>query len=648
MGSCGDAIVRKVRIEEKQMNKNQKKDLIKIVLAAAFYVAAELMEHFTQAGEYIIIGLFLVSYVIVGYGPVSKAVRNIMNGQIFDENFLMTVATVGALALRQWDEAVAVMLFYSVGELFEEIAVDRSRKSISDLMDISPDYANKITESGEEKVDPYDIEPGDMILVKPGEKVPLDGVVVEGSSTVDTSALTGESLPRNIDEGMDITSGFVNLSGLLKIRVTSRFEESTVAKILDLVENAGSKKADVEKFITKFARYYTPAVVFAALALALLPPLLFSQPWSEWIYRALLFLVISCPCALVISVPLAFFGGIGAASKNGMLVKGSNYLEAVSNVKTVVFDKTGTLTTGSFEVSRICPADNRKVEELLEIAAYAENYSSHPISLSIKEAWKKTGNKIDETRIGDVKEHAGRGVTAVIDGIEYSAGNRRLMDDLGLADALPEGEDAAGEAETIIYIASTGPAFLGYIALSDVIKTDSAEALRGLGELGVHDTVMLTGDLEAIAGRVAGDLGISKHYSELLPQDKVRIFEEIISTSNGNVVFVGDGLNDAPTLARADVGIAMGGAGSQAAIEAADIVIMDDAPSKIPAIMRIARKTQHIAKQNVVFALAVKGVVLLLGAIGIANMWMAVFADVGVAVLCILNSMRMISMRGQK
>lgn len=645
------------------MNKNQKKDLIKIVLAAAFYAAAELMEHFTSTEEYIIIALFLVSYAIVGYGPVSKAARNILNGQIFDENFLMTVATVGALALRQWDEAVAVMLFYSVGELFEDIAVDRSRKSISDLMDISPDYANKITGSGEEVVDPYDIEPGDLILVKPGEKVPLDGVVVEGSSTVDTSALTGESLPRNIDEGMDITSGFVNLSGLLKIRVTSRFEESTVAKILDLVENAGSKKADVEKFITKFARYYTPAVVFAALALALLPPLLFSQPWSEWIYRALLFLVISCPCALVISVPLAFFGGIGAASKNGILVKGSNYLEAVSDVKTVVFDKTGTLTTGSFEVSRICPADENddrrtagsqdgvkddRELRLLKIAAYAENYSTHPISVSIKEAWKETGNEIDETRISEVKEIAGRGVTAVIDGAQYSAGNRRLMEDLGLEDVLPGCKDGAGEAETIIYIASGGPEFLGYIALSDVIKPDSADALIGLRDLGVCDTVMLTGDLESIAGRVAGDLGISKHYSELLPQDKVAKFEEIISTANGKVAFAGDGLNDAPTLARADVGIAMGGAGSQAAIEAADIVIMDDAPSKIPAIIRIARKTQNIAKQNVIFALAVKAVVLLLGAFGIANMWMAVFADVGVAVLCILNSMRMISMRKQK
>lgn len=642
------------------MNRNQKKDLIKIAAAVCFYIAAELVSHFgtPSYAHYIHIGLFLVAYAIVGYGPVTKAVRNILRGQVFDENFLMTVATVGALALRQWDEAVAVMLFYAVGELFEEIAVDRSRKSITELMDIRPDYANLLTENGEKTVDPYDVAVGDMILVKPGEKVPLDGIVTEGNSTLDTSALTGESVPRDIEPGMDITSGFINISGVLKIKVASTFDESTVAKVLDLVENSGSKKAQVEKFITRFARYYTPAVVFSAIALAVIPPVFFSQSWSDWIYRALLFLVISCPCALVISVPLAFFGGVGAASKAGVLVKGSNYLEALSKIDTAIFDKTGTLTTGKFQVTNILPAAADK-RTLLGIAAHAEAYSNHPISLSIKEAW---GKPVDESIVSDVTELSGKGITAVIEGRTFHAGNARLMNETGIPQSVIDGSfsdissDELSAAGTFIHIAEEKAeendvkniVYLGCIVLSDVVKPDAAEALAMLKAEGVRRTVMLTGDTEAIAGAVAGRLGVDEYHSELLPQDKVDLAEKLISTADGKVIFTGDGINDAPTLARADVGIAMGGAGSQAAIEAADIVIMDDSLSKISVVMNIARRTQRIAKENVVFALSVKGIVLLLGAIGIANMWMAVFADVGVAVIAILNSMRMLTVGKRK
>ena len=600
------------------MNRNQKKDLIKIAAAVCFYIAAELVSHFGTSpyAHNIHIGLFLVSYAIVGYSPVTKAVRNILRGQVFDENFLMTVATVGALALRQWDEAVAVMLFYAVGELFEEIAVDRSRKSITELMDIRPDYANLLTENGEKTVDPYDVAVGDMILVKPGEKVPLDGIVTEGSSALDTSALTGESVPRDIEPGMDITSGFINISGVLKIKVTSTFDESTVAKVLDLVENSGSKKAQVEKFITRFARYYTPAVVFSAIALAVIPPVFFSQSWSDWIYRALLFLVISCPCALVISVPLAFFGGVGAASKAGVLVKGSNYLEALSKIDTAIFDKTGTLTTGKFQVTNIAPAaaDERT---LLGIAAHAEAYSNHPISLSIKDAW---GEPVDENIVSDVTELSGKGITAVIEGRMFHVGNARLMNETGISQSVIDesfsdiSADELSAAGTFIYVAeekaeendAKNIIYLGCIVLADVVKPDAAEALAMLKAEGVRRTVMLTGDTEAIAGAVAGRLGVDEYHSELLPQDKVDLAEKLISTADGKVIFTGDGINDAPTLARADVGIAMGGAGSQAAIEAADIVIMDDSLSKISVVMNIARRTQRIAKENVVFALSVR------------------------------------------
>ena len=646
------------------MNKEQKKDLTKIIIALLLFILAELISHFPdfaafapltglEYGGYVPVALFLISYAIVGFEPVSNAVRNILRGQVFDENFLMSVATIGALALKQWDEAVAVMLFYSVGELFEDIAVDRSRKSITELMDIRPDYANLVTEEGEQTVDPYDIEPGDIILVKPGEKVPLDGLVVDGSSTLDTSALTGESMPRPIEEGMDITSGFINLTGVIKIKVTSTFDESTVSKVLDLVENSGSKKAQVEKFITKFARYYTPAVVFSAIALAIIPPLFFSQPWGEWIYRALLFLVISCPCALVISVPLAYFGGVGAASKTGVLVKGSNYLEALSSIETAIFDKTGTLTTGTFKVTEIQNDSGGEYsdEEILKIAAHAEAYSTHPISVSIRQEWN---GDIDENIITDLREISGKGIAAGIDGKQCYVGNARLMEEFGLsADTNPAAGDTAsapGSSEspdnssTIIHIACEDR-YLGRIMLSDVVKEDAAIALSRLKEMGVKKNIMLTGDLEAIAKKVAGQLGIDEYHSQLMPQDKVTAAEKIIDESSGNVVFVGDGINDAPTLARADVGIAMGGAGSQAAIEAADIVIMDDSPSKIASVMNIARRTQKIAKQNVIFALAVKAAVLILGAVGIANMWMAVFADVGVAILAILNSMRMLMKR---
>lgn len=629
------------------MNKGQKKDLIRIIISAAFYAAGMIISHIVSfpGDNYVMIALFLISYVIVGYKPISKAARNIMNGQIFDENFLMTIATAGALALQQWDEAVAVMLFYSVGELFEDYAVDHSRRSISDLMDLAPDRANRITEDGEESVDPYDIVPGDIIIVRPGEKVPLDGIITEGSATVDTSALTGESAPRYLSEGMQITSGFISISGMLKIEVTSAFEESTVAKILDLVENSGSKKAKVEKFITRFARYYTPAVVFSAIALAIIPPLFFSQEWNVWIYRALLFLVISCPCALVISVPLAFFGGVGAASRAGVLVKGSNYLETMADIDTVIFDKTGTLTNGTFTVSEVLPSENSdddpviSKDELLRLAAHAEDNSNHPIALSIRDAYKGDVNKQD---ISSVTEIPGKGVSVLFEDKQIYAGNSRLMEDLGIT--VPDSVIAG----TYIYMAQSyekedvSCQYLGSIILTDTIKEDAFTAITRLRQMGVKKTVMLTGDLDDVSRQVAEKLSIDECYSQLMPQDKVDLAEQIIENDTGKVAYTGDGINDAPVLARADIGIAMGGAGSQAAIEAADIVIMDDSPSKIASVMEIAGKTGRIARQNVIFALAVKALILILGAIGIANMWLAVFADVGVAVLAILNSMRML------
>lgn len=594
--------------------------LIRVIIGGVLFVAGELVSSSTAS-----IVLFLAAYIIAGYSVLWEAVRNIIHGQVFDENFLMSLATIGALFLRQWDEAVGVMLFYLVGTLFEDLAVDKSRKSIADLMNIRPDYATLLMDGVEETVDPYDVNIGDIILIKPGEKVPLDGVVTEGSGTLDTSALTGESLPKEIFPGEEIISGCININGLLQVKVTSVFEESTVSKILDMVENAGSKKAKVEKFITRFAKYYTPIVVAAAVLLAVLPPLILGHSWSDWIYRALLFLVISCPCALVISVPLSFFAGVGVASKAGVLVKGSNYLEALAAADTIIFDKTGTLTTGSFSVTHAHgPAD------LLELAAHAEAYSPHPISKSIEEAH---GQPIDKNRIEEAVEIPGKGLRAQVDGKTVHAGNERLMIDLGIEN-IP-----VDQLSTLVHVAVNGK-YYGYIALSDTLKPDAKTAVSNLHRMGVQHTVMLTGDRAVIGESRGKELGIQRIYSELLPEDKVRITEKIIEESKGKVAFVGDGINDAPVLARADIGIAMGGLGSQAAIEAADIVIMDDSPSKIALVMAIGRKTLGIAKQNVIFALTVKAIVLLLGALGFASMWAAVFADVGVSVLAILNSMR--------
>ncbi len=672
------------------MQKKQKIKLIRVALSGILFVCGVFLPLPTW-GSLIVL---MVSYLAAGYDTLWTAVRNICHGQVFDENFLMALATIGAIGLRDYKEAVFVMLFYLVGTIFEEYAVNKSRGSISELMDIRPDYANLLRSGKEEQVDPYDVAIGDMILIKPGERVPLDGVIVDGHSTLDTSALTGESLPRDVEAGQEISSGCVNLSGVLKVKVSSEFDDSTVAKILDMVENAGSKKAKLEKFITRFARYYTPIVVIAAALLAILPPLLMSsQTFSEWISRALTFLVISCPCALVISVPLALFGGIGGASKSGILVKGSNYLEALASVDTVIFDKTGTLTTGTFKVSRIqgaaCAAD-----ELLELAAYAESYSDHPISLSIKEAF---GGSIDKNRVSDAEEIAGKGIRATIDGRIVYAGNRRLMTDLGI-ERIPADETAtlvhlAAESTTARTMASTAttaaatakpmtsktaalelaasetsaaeakagavtaidaekaanadasPVYLGYVAITDTVKPDAAAAIRGLKQEAVSTTVMLTGDRSMVAEKVAGEIGLDEFHGDLLPGDKVAMAEKIIAAkaSKRNVVFVGDGINDAPVLARADVGVAMGGLGSQAAIEAADIVIMDDQPSKLSLVMKIARRTLSIARQNVVFALGIKAIVLVLGALGMASLWAAVFADVGVAVICILNSMRALS-----
>ena len=576
--------------------------------------------------------ILIGSYLIAGYDTLLTAIRNICHGQVFDENFLMAIATIGAIGLKDYKEAVFVMLFYLVGTIFEEYAVNKSRGSISELMDIRPDYANLLKDGQEEKVDPYEVAIGDTILVKPGERVPLDGVVLEGHSSLDTSALTGESLPQDISADQPITSGCINLTGVLKIKVSSEFDQSTVAKILDMVENAGSKKAKVEKFITKFARYYTPIVVIAAALMAVIPPLVIpGQSFGEWISRALIFLVISCPCALVISVPLAFFGGVGGASCCGILVKGSNYLEALAKVDTVIFDKTGTLTTGTFSVTDV---HSLKLDrgQFLELAAYAESYSDHPISLSIKDAF---GKPIDKSRVSDAEELSGKGVRAVIDGKAIYAGNSKLMRSLGIND-FPETESA-----TLVHLADETE-YLGYIAISDTIKKDASAAIQGLKDAGVRSAVMLTGDRQAVAEKVADTIKLDAFHAELLPGDKVELAEKIIDAkkAKGTVIFVGDGINDAPVLARADIGVAMGGLGSEAAIEAADIVIMDDQPSKLSVVMKIARKTLTIAKQNVVFALTIKAIVLVLGALGLASMWAAVFADVGVAVIAILNSMR--------
>ena len=609
------------------MTRKQKHLLTRIIVAAVLFLAGSLL----HLPEYIEMGVFLACYAVVGWDIVWKAITNILNGQVFDENFLMTIATIGALILGEHSEGVAVMLFYQVGEWFQSYAVSKSRKSIASLMDIRPDYANIEKDGKLVQVDPDEVQIGDTIVVKPGERIPLDGKIIKGFSALDTSALTGESMPREVEPGMEVISGCINQTGILTIQTTKEFGESTVAKILDLVENASDKKGRIENFITRFARYYTPVVVFAALALAILPPLITGQPFSTWIYRALTFLVISCPCALVISIPLSFFGGIGGASKIGVLVKGSNYLEALANTEVVVFDKTGTLTKGSFAVSEIHPV-GMKEAQLLELAAYAEDYSNHPISLSIKNAY---GQKIDNSRVSDVQEIAGHGVQAVIDGKTILAGNTKLMEKAHIK------YTPSSAVGTVVYLACDGK-YAGCIIIEDEIKADAPAAIKLLKSAGIRKTVMLTGDADAVGKKVAGQLHLDQVYTELLPADKVDRVESLLKqkSEKGMLAFVGDGINDAPVLARADVGIAMGGLGSDAAIEAADVVLMTDEPSKIAAVMKIARKTIRIANQNIVFALGVKFLVLILGALGYANMWAAVFADVGVSIIAILNAIR--------
>ena len=618
------------------MTEKQKKQLCKILVAAIICIPAIII----SMPEWAKLILYLIGYLVVGLEILKKAVKNIKNGQVFDENFLMSIATIGAFLLGEYLEGIAVMLFYQIGELFQSYAVNQSRKSISDLMDIRPDSAVVLRDSQEEVVDPEEVMVGEIIVVRPGEKVPLDGIVIEGSSTLDTAALTGESVPRTVGSGETIISGCINLTGILKIRVEKEFEESTVAKILDLVENASSQKAKVENFITRFARYYTPVVVMAAAVLAVIPPLFLpNYPFADWIYRALTFLVISCPCALVISIPLSFFGGIGAASKYGVLVKGSNYLELLSNVEFAVFDKTGTLTEGSFRVSEIVPKGMTQ-EDLLGIAAYAEAYSNHPISQSILEAY---GRPIDKEQIHEMNEIAGRGVWANVGEIEVYAGNAKLMQDIGVVypKEVPVG--------TIVHIA-VDHVYAGYLLIADIIKSDAKKAIEDLKKVGVKKSVMLTGDTDAIGRKVAEKLNMDEVYTQLLPADKVARIESLLErkSQNGYLVFVGDGINDAPVLARADVGVAMGGLGCDAAIEAADVVIMTDEPSKLAGMIKIARKTVKICRENIVFALGVKAVILVLGAFGIADMWAAVFGDVGVAVLAILNSMRTLYMKNKE
>ncbi len=618
------------------MSSKQKKTLTRIIVSFVIFVPLFVLEHLgvfdKLPNEWILGGIYLVPYIIIGYDIIIKAARNISHGQIFDENFLMMIATFGAFGVKEFEEAVAVMLFYQVGELFQGYAVGKSRQSISEMMDICPEYAN-IEENGELKqVDPDDVEIGSIIVIKPGEKVPLDGVIIEGNSMLDTAALTGESVPRSAKAGDEIVSGCVNGSGTLKVKTTKAFEDSTVAKILELVENASSKKARVENFITRFAKYYTPVVTIAAVIIAIIPSIITGN-WGDWITRACIFLVISCPCALVISVPLGFFSGIGSASRIGVLVKGSNFLEAVAEVTTIVMDKTGTLTKGEFKVSEIV-ASGISEERLLEIAAYGESFSTHPIAASIKEAYD---NKIDTDRIKDVKEISGHGVELLLDGKETLVGNGKLLKSHNIA---YEEHKSGG---TVVYVAYDNT-FVGAIVISDTIKDGAKEAVADMKKVGVKNVVMLTGDRQKAAEEVAKELGIDTVYSELLPSDKVQKVEELLASKTGKekVAFVGDGINDAPVLTRADVGIAMGSMGSDAAIEAADIVLMDDDVRKIASTVKIARKTLGVVKQNIVFALGVKFIVLILGALGIANMWEAVFADVGVSVIAILNSMRVL------
>lgn len=624
------------------MSKKQKKVLVRIIVALVLLAGVILLDKLTLLPQWAMIVLYLVPYFVIGYDILWKALKGIKNRQVFDENFLMAVATVGALCLQEFKEGVAVMLFYQIGELFQSVAVGKSRKNIAALMDIRPDYANLMVDGKLEQVDPDDVEVGTEIVVDPGEKVPIDGVIVEGNTTLNTGALTGESVPRDAKPGDDVISGCINMSGRITVRTTKAFGESTVSKILDLVENSAMKKSKSENFITKFARYYTPAVCYSALALAVLPPLirlLAGHPamWAEWITRALTFLVISCPCALVISIPLSFFGGIGCASKNGILVKGSNYLEALADTKYIVCDKTGTLTKGVFQVTGVYPAPGVDKKVLLGLAAYAESGSHHPISQSLKDAY---GQPLKGERVSAIQEIAGHGVQALVDGHPVAVGNAKLMEKIGAA--LP----GARTDGTTVYVAADGK-YIGCIVISDVVKPTAKAAMAALKENGVKMTVMLTGDAKAAADRVAAEIGMDRVESQLLPGDKVAQVEKLLAEKGPkeNLAFVGDGINDAPVLSRADVGIAMGALGSDAAIEAADVVLMDDDPSKIALAMKISRHTLQIVWQNIVFALAVKAVCLVLGALGIAGMWLAIFADVGVMVLAVLNATRALKIK---
>lgn len=624
------------------MNKKQKKVLYRILLSLGFMIGIVIVTSYVSLDLYVEVILYLIPYVIIGYDILRKAIKGILKRQVFDENFLMAVATVGAMCLGEFREGVAVMLFYQIGELFQSVAVGKSRRNIAALMDIRPDYANIVVDGKLQKVDPDDVEIGSEIIVNPGEKVPIDGIIVEGNTTFNTSALTGESVPRDAHCGDEVISGFINMTGEIKVKTTKEFGESTVSKILDLVENSSMKKSRSENFITKFARYYTPAVCYSALALAIIPPVVLmlmgkDASWGDWIIRALTFLVISCPCALVISIPLSFFGGIGCASTKGILVKGSNYLEALASAKYIVFDKTGTLTKGVFEVTHIDPTDNYDQQQLLYYAAHVEMASSHPISLSLQKAY---GQSLDRDAVHNIEEIAGHGIRGTVHGHDVYAGNEKLMNKIGvdITEKHPEG--------TVVYMAIDNQ-YAGCIVISDVIKETSKAAIQSLKSQGIKETIMLTGDTKQTAAKVAEEIGIDRVYSELLPADKVEKVEEILQNKGEKekVAFVGDGINDAPVLSRVDIGIAMGALGSDAAIEAADIVLMDDDPAKISLAMKISLKTLRIVKENIVFALAVKFICLILGAFGIANMWLAIFADVGVMVIAVINATRALRIR---